>query len=339
MLDIFNDDAFGVVSLTDTINDATFVPGYTRSLGIFQETSTSKLTVAVEKKGDILVLIPPSPRGAPGTTIDKEKRDIRSLDIKHFEVDDAIYADEVQGVRKLGSENEMETLIDKIVERNMTIRRSFEATHEHLRMGAMKGIIAYADGTTDDLFSFFGVTQDSEIGWDFANKKDGNVRAQCAAVYRTTATDLGAIPFTSILALCSDSFYDALIKNAEVRETYLAQQEATDLRSGYVGNGQSGAFGAFTFGGITWINYRGAVGGTDFIADDKAHFVPLGVPGLFRSVAGPADWNETVNTVGVPLYAKLREMDNGKGWHYEIQSNIVHYCTRPKVLKKGKLGA
>ena len=116
MIDIFNDDAFGVVSLTDTINDAQFVPGYTRQLGLFQETGTSKLTVAIEKKGDVLVLIPPTPRGAPGTTLDKAKRNIRSLDIPHFEVNDAIYADEVQGVRKLGSEDEVETVLDKIAE-------------------------------------------------------------------------------------------------------------------------------------------------------------------------------------------------------------------------------
>ena len=339
MIDIFNDDAFGVVSLTDTINDAQFVPGYTRQLGLFQETGTSKLTVAIEKKGDVLVLIPPTPRGAPGTTLDKAKRNIRSLDIPHFEVNDAIYADEVQGVRKLGSEDEVETVLDKIAERNMEIRQSFEATHEYHRVGAMKGVVAYADGSELDLFDFFGISQDAEIAWDFANKKDGNVRAQCAKVYRTIATDLGAIPFTGVLALCSDTYFDALIKNAEVRETYLAQQEARELRQGYVGGGASGAFGMFTFGDITWVNYRGAVGGQAFIEADKAHFVPIGVPGLFRAVAGPADYIETVNTIGVPLYAKQYEMANGKGVHYDVQSNVVHYCTRPKVLKKGKLGA
>ena len=60
---------------------------------------------------------------------------------------------------------------------------------------------------------------------------DGSVRAACAAIIRTMGTALDGQPFSGIEALCGDQFFDALIKNAEVRQTYLNYQAAADLRA------------------------------------------------------------------------------------------------------------
>ena len=92
--------------------------------------------------------------------------------------------------------------------------------------------------------------------------------------------------------------------------------------------------GAFEFGGITWMNYRG--GQNVGIDTDKCHLVPSGVPGLFRTVYAPADYIETVNTPGQRLYGKQWEMQNGKGVNLEFQMNALHYCTRPRVLIPAK---
>ena len=96
----------------------------------------------------------------------------------------------------------------------------------------------------------------------------------------------------------------------------------------------NGFHGSFDFGGITWANYKG--GGTIGIDTNKCHLFPTGVPGLFRTVYGPADYIETVNTPGQRLYAKQWEMMNGKGVNLEFQMNALHYCTRPRVLIPGK---
>lgn len=50
----------------------------------------------------------------------------------------------------------------------------------------------------------------------------------------------------------------------------------------------------------------------------------------------PADYMETVNTPGQRLYAKQWKMDNDKGVNLEFQSNVLHYCTRPRVLIRAK---
>jgi hypothetical protein len=92
---------------------------------------------------------------------------------------------------------------------------------------------------------------------------------------------------------------------------------------------------SFTYGGITWENYRGSVNGTPFIATGDCQFFPVGVPGLFIERFGPADYNETVNTVGLPRYAKSMADNNDKGVSLEAQTNVICLNTRPKTLRRG----
>lgn len=336
MLNIFETDAFSVTRLTDAINDLSFVPGRIGQMGLFEVDSVDTTTIAVEKKGDILVLVPPSPRGGTGTTVDKEKRDLRPLIIPHFEINDAIYAEEVQNVRAFGQESALQTVVQKVAQRLRTHSNSMAATEEFARLGAIKGVVTYADGSTLNLFSEFSVVQENEIDFDLHTdgSSTGAFRKKCAATYRKVANILGGIPFTGIHAFCGDNFFDTLIGNPEVRETYLNHQAAAELRQGYVSGGMS--YGAFPFGGIMWENYRGKVGDQDFIDSDKCHLFPTGVPGLFKSVYAPADYEETVNTMGQRLYSRQWPMQNGKGRNLDTQMNALQYCTRPKVLMKGK---
>jgi hypothetical protein len=140
------------------------------------------------------------------------------------------------------------------------------------------------------------------------------------------------VPYTGVYAFCSDSFWDALISNPEVRASYLNQQEASQLRAGV-------AYQTLNFGGIVFENYRGSVGATKFVSDDKANFFPVGVPGLFRTVYAPADYIETVNTIGLPRYARSGRWRTARASTSRLQSNPLSYCTRPGVLVQGKLQA
>jgi len=336
MLDIFNSNAFGVVSLTDAINQLKFVPGRIGSLGLFAEGGVTTTSVGVEEKGGILSLVAPTPRGGPGQTLTKSRRTLRQLPVPHFQIDDAMMAEEVQGVRAFGSEDMVEVITDMITERQQIHSQSHEATIEYSRIGAIKGIVTYADGSTTNLFTEFGVSQEAEIDFDLDNASPaaGVLRKACASVIRTIAATLDGIPLTGLHAFCGDAFFDDLIAHKEVRETYLNQTGASELRGGYIQGGQS--YGVFDFGGIRWENYRGAVGSTAFIDTDKCHIFPVGVPGLFKTYFAPADYMETVNTRGRRLYNKMWQMANDKGVHFESQTNALSICTRPKVLIKGK---
>lgn len=336
MLDIFREDAFGVVPLTDAINKVKFVPGLIGSMNIFQPSGITTTMAAIEEKDGILELIAPTPRGGPGKTLGETRRTLRAVVVPHFEINDAVMADAVQGVRAWGSETQLETVMGKVAERLGWHSQSLEATHEYSRIGAVKGLVTYADGSTLDLFNLFGVSQLDVIDFDLdnANPTAGILRESCADVIRLMGNELGGIPFTGINAVVGDAFWDDIIKHSEVRETYQGYVAAQELRTASVEfNGLS--WGVFPFGGITWINYRGSVGGTTFVNTDEAHFFPTGVPNLFRTYYAPADYIETVNTTGQPRYTKQYEMPNGKGINLDSQMNSLDICTRPRVLIKG----
>lgn len=338
MLDIFNTDPFSVVALTDAINKTEFVPGRLSQLGIFRERSVAVTTVTIEEKNGILTLVEPSPRGGPGQTVDKGKRNLRAVPIPHFQIDDAIMAEEVQGVRPFGEESGLETVMAKVNERMEIHAQSMAATQEYARIGAFKGIVTYADGSSLNLFDLFGVNQDSEVNFDLANSSpaSGALRKKCAQVVRQVANTLGGTPYSYLLAECDDTFFDDLLAHPEVVESYKGTPMAQVLREGYVLPNGSKIFGAFEFGGIVWENYRGKVGGTGFIGANKCHIAPMGVPGLFSTVYGPADYVDTVNTLGRRLYMRQRLMRNEKGIEIDVQMNNLEYCTRPKALIKGK---
>lgn len=333
MLDIFNSDAFSVTSLTDALQDLKYRPNRIGELGLFTPSSVATITIAIERIGDQLQLVSPSPRGAPGETRDMPKRNIRNLSIPHFQRDWAVYADEVQGVRAFGSETQLETVQGLVVGKLGAHLADFELTEEHARLGAVTGIITYADGQETNLFTEFGVSEETEVDFDLdaASPVDGILRKRCTQVIRTMKKRLGGVSFASIHAFVGDNFFDDLLQHKEVRETYKGWSEAQILRDSYVGPNRA-SNPMFQFGNILFENYGEIDGEGVGINTNKSRFFPLGVPNLFRTYYAPADYIETVNTMGRRLYARQREMPNGKGISGEIQMNALSICTRPGAL-------
>ncbi len=341
MLDIFNNDAFSVTSLTGAMREIKHVPSFIGRRGLFQTTSIDTLSFAIEKdKAQNLKLIPASPRGAPGTTFGKNRRSMMSLTIPHFQVDDAIYADEVQGVRAFGQERAVETLQGKIMNRAAEASQFFALTEEFHRLKVLTtGKLYDSDGVTVlyDYETAFGESLPTEIDFSFDTNTGGLLRKFCAKVHRDMAATLDGMPFSGIEFICGDTFFDDLVANAEVRDAYEGHAGALQLLDAYVsGSGQNATFGEVNFGGIKFINYRGNFNGSAAVNTDKAHGYPVGVPGLFQSVYAPADYMETVNTMGQRLYSKQWRMPNDKGVNLEFQSNVLHFCNRPRVLIKAK---
>jgi hypothetical protein len=341
MLDVFKQDAFSVIAMTDAFNKAPFSPGRAGQVLDWNEAGVSSLTIMLEEVGGELRLINPTPRGGPGETTPKDKRTARVLRIPHYQLDDAFMADEIQGVRAFGSETMLETLMSKIQSRlnDFAVQR-FDPTLEYQRLGAIKGIILNGDGSTlYNLFTEFEVSAPDVVEFDVTDSSDlGRIRAVCDGIVRSMARRLGGIPFSGVHAFVGDAFWDGLIKNAEVRATFLSQMEASQLRSGTVNT-------IFHYGGIDFENYKGGLGGIDgaaytpFIDTEDARFFPKGAPGLFRTVYGPADYIETVNTTGLPRYSKQFPMPNDKGISLEMQSNALSYCIRPTALVRGIAGS
>ncbi|MCW2319190.1 hypothetical protein M2322_004759 [Rhodoblastus acidophilus] len=332
MINVFDSNAFSFVSLTDSINNQPFIPGRIGELGLFSETGIITTDVAIEAKDGYLALISPTRRGAPGETRPKLLRNARKLAASHFQIDDFINAEEVQNVREFGTPAQARTIETYLALRMSEVTPNFDATLEHQRVGAVKGIILDAAGNTVyNLFTEFGISAPADVSFDLTAA--GKPRKQCAAIVRDIAKSLGGVAYSGVSALVGDTFWDTLITHPDVEKTYL-YQEGQQLRSGI-------AYQTLTFGGITWENYKGYVPNNDgtgnvtpFIGANEARLFPLGVPNFFRTVFAPADYMETVNTVGLPRYAKAIPSDNNKGVRLEMQTNPLSYCTRPAALRK-----
>jgi hypothetical protein len=319
MIDIFRNDAFGLVSLTDTINKMPHKPARIGTLGLFAEKGITTKTAVIEEKDGQLTLIQTSPRGGPASTIGAMKRRARSFQVPHLERDSTVMPDEVQDVRAFGSEDTAAGVQAVVNDRLSELRPMHEVTLEHLRVGAIKGLILDADGSTlFNLFTEFGVAQhivDIDLG--------GDVRNECVAIQRLSEAELGAETVSGYRAFCGDQFFDTFIASTQVKETLKYQESRvlrTDLRAG------------FEFGGIVWENYRGRVGSTDFFPTGDAFVVPEGT-GIFKTYFAPADFLETVNTVGLPLYAKVAvDPEFGRWAKVHTQSNPLALCLRPRAV-------
>ena len=338
-LDVFNQDAFGCVALTDSINKLPFVPGRAGTIVPWQEEGVPVTSIMIEEQDGELKMLDPTPRGGPGQTGSETPRTARSLVIPHYQFDDTILADSVQNIRAFGAGNVLESLQQRVNTRlQQHVQWKLDPTLELQRLGALKGVIVNANGgVLYDLFAEFGVSQEAEIDFDLDNATpaSGALRKACAGAVRKIAGNLGGVPFTGVSALCGDAFFDDLISHVEVVESYKGTPMASVLREGYILPGGV-VYGAFEFGGIVWENYRGNNGAAAMVGTNACHLFPTGVQGLYRTVYAPADFEETVNTNGLPRYAKQWAMANGKGRHLEVQMNALNYCVRPKALMKGK---
>ena len=325
-MDIFNDDAFSVVSLTKAIEDTPFVPGRVGQLGIFSEEGVSTTSISIEKIGSTVSLVPAASRGSSGRPMGNDKRQMIPFTATHLPQRASILADEVQNLRAFGSESEVETA-QRLMNRKLAkMRRDLDTTIEYQRIGAIKGSILDSDGTTEllNLHTAFGTSVTSH---NLVLGTAGTpVRNKVIEARRKMEAALGGLTYSGARVLCSASFFDALVGHAKVEAAFDRYMNGEFLREDQRGG--------FYFAGVFWEEYRGQVGATKFIADGEAWMVPEGVPDLFVTNYAPADYMETVNTLGQAYYAKQEPKDFNKGIDVETQSNPIHICTRPAVPVK-----
>lgn len=332
MVDVFRSNLFAMTSLTAAINQIELPPQRLAQLGIFEEQGVPTKSVVIEKQGSVLQIVPSRPRGAPGTPMREEKRRGISFEIPHFPATDRLNADEIQDVRAFGSENQLQGVEQRRDEKLRNMALTLDNTEEYLRLGAIQGVVLDADGSTlFDLYDEFGVAEPEpiyfDLGAEWDSKEGGRIRGLLQDVKTAIRKALRNRTPTGVWAPCGEEFFKKISNHPEIRETYLAQQAANELRA-------SDAVDAFRYGGVTFELYPGY--GDVELDPDECRFIPLGVPGLFLSRYAPAPWFSAVNTIGLPRYTMATLDQTGeKHIDLESQTNGLHICTQPEVLLKG----
>lgn len=326
----FTHPAFSMASLTNAINLLPNRYGRLEQLGLFVPRPVIHRNVIVEEMHGVLNLLPTRQPGSPGTVGTQGKRRVRSFIVPHIPHDDVVLPEEVQGIRAFGSETQTETIAGVMARKLDTMRNKHAITLEHLRMGALKGQILDADGSVIyDLFAEFNVTQ-ATVNFPLGTNTT-KVKPKCNEVLRTIEKNLMGEVATGVRVLCSTQFFDALTSHDHVEKAFAFYQQGAAL----VDDTRNG----FRFGGLTFEEYVGFA--TDaagvvrkFIPDNEALAFPEGTMDTFGTYFAPADFNETVNTPGLPLYAKQEPRKFDRGTDLHTQSNPLPMCHRPGVLVK-----
>ncbi len=324
-LDIFRRDAFSLQQMSASINNLPRVPSRLAELGLFESGGVASTRIWIEEKNGDLELIQTSLRGAPAKLYLPDRRKAREFSIPHITLESTIYADSIQDVRAFGSETELETVESAVNDHMRPMQQRIEATIEHMKVGALKGEILDADGSTiHDLFDTFGVSQ---IEQDFAfSSSSTKVRNVCVSVARQIEDVLGMTPHTGLRGFCGRDFFDALISHPDVERAYERYEAGAALRDD--------VRGGFQFGRITFEEYSGSVAGEPYIAADACYVVPEGTD-LFQIKYAPADFFDAANTVGLPLYARNELDDQMQRWvRIHTQSNPLPLNLRPRCVVK-----
>jgi hypothetical protein len=317
---VWNTDQFTLQSLTADINNLAFTPSMIGDMGLFEERGIATIAGLVEEINEAVALLAPKPRNSPGVVVDNDKRKVHNISCAHLPQRAAVYAEEVQGVREFGSEDQTKAVGSAVNDRLAKMRRQIDFTIEYHRLLALVGSYMDANGAIQSAYTLLGGSRDSV---DFVLGTDTTkIREKCLDVIGHVEDGLGGTGYTEIHAIASPSLWKKLITHKKVEETYLNTSMAASLRGGLTG--------VMEFGDIIWHRYRGA--SSAIVTADKAFAFPVGVPGMYMTRFAPANYNETVNTLGLPYYAKSKPIDFDKGMEIESQSNPLNICLRPTAL-------
>lgn len=335
-LDVFNNEAFQMTSLTGAINKLPYKPRVLGSLNMFEEVRANTEDVWVEERNGKLSLLPIAARGAINAVRQTPHRKARNFNVPHVPQHQTILASDIAGIRAFGTESELEAVAPYVNDQLAGMKDNHEVTHEYHRIGALKGNILDADGSTViyNLFTEFGVTQE-EIDFDYWVNDFGYV---VGLIIRAIAGKLGGTPFGQIFAVCGDNYFDAVKMHTSTKDAYERWENGKFLRQSMLGSEWYAlSANGFEFQDVMFFNYRGEIGGVEFVDNDEAYYFATGVPGLFQEIYAPANFMETVNTRALPYYAKQEPMKFNIGTELYTQSNMLAMCTRPSSIIKSTL--
>lgn len=324
--------------LTDLTEELLIVPnmwGLVNQLGIFSNEGVSQDTITFEENESTIGLVTDKVRGTRANVSQDDTRKIRSYAIPHFPLDDYISPSDVRGVRAYGSDGQ-ET-VDAVMQRKMErIRRNHAITLEYARCVALTtgGIYAPNGTVVGNYYNDFGVSR-KEIFFDLAGTGDVVAKGE-EAIAHIQDNILNGEVVNSVVALCSSTFFSALIANAGVKDAYKFYSSTGEPNRNRVGNG---LYRTFSHGGVDYIEYRGNYNGDALIPAGFAYFMPRGTEDTFLSHFGPANKFSSVGTLGEESYMWAYRDAKDSKIEIETESNFLNLIRRPQCVVRGSLSA
>lgn len=331
-MDIFNQDAFSALTLTQAFQDLPYAPTRLGSLGLFDPRPINTRGFDIEYQAGKLELIEFSDPDAPVTAGTQDNaRKLVSASTRHFSKKRALRASEVAGIRAFGTESELESAMSVVTQRAMRLRKEVEATFEYHRFNALQGLVKTVAGATIyNWYTQFSITPASTAFFDLsaASPATGALRKVCEQIRIDfeDALDGNIEDGFEIEAICDPVFWKNLTSHKEVLDAYKYAQNIAGQRNLEVTD--------FFWGGITFRRYRG---GSGIALGENTCRLYARVDGMFEHVSSPMENMEFVNTPGLETYYYMLPDPSGRDRFIEAhaEANPMFVCTRPAALRAG----
>ena len=271
-----------------------------------------------------------------------------SAQIPHFPLDDAITANDIDGVVRfedIFAGPELETVASTRARKMEQMRMNHAITLEYARaqlittgtVYAPNGTLRQSYGDTINWYTEFGVTR-TEIELDSLADQNLNPMSEMEQIIAGIQDGLQSGDVVSaFVGVASPSFFNALISNPYVVDSYkyYSQTQGSGVLNGRLtasAYGLDARYRTFDFGGILWIEYRGSFGNTPYIPANDAYVFPVGGAAMFRTYYAPANRLSTVNRTAQEAY--WFEHYNDKDDFIEImsESNFLNAALRPQAI-------
>lgn len=338
-MDIFQNDAFRAMDLSEAINLVPNQWGLIGEMGLFVDKPVRGFDFSVESKSGVLQIISSSTPSTPLPGQNRGKRKLKKFDTARFGLKSKITAADIDGIRAFGKMTELKQVAGEVADRQTELKGSVDITREYLRAGALQGQVKDADGSVIvDLHDEFGIEKKSV---DFALGSGAtDLMKKSREVTRHIKLSLMGDVSTGVSSLIHPDFTDKLMGHEDFKDRYRHYQNA---------NGgdplRDDTSDGFSFGGILWKEYlaEGGVPQEDgslvthsFVPEAEAMFFPTGTRQTFRQFNGSADYMDMVNLPGQPNYSNVfRDVQENRFVDVEAMMQTMPMCLRPGVLVRG----
>ncbi|GJD97473.1 major capsid protein [Methylobacterium iners] len=330
MSDVFSNDPFSNVSMTDAVNKMPYVDPGIQTLIPATETTSVTEDIQIDIEQGTVRLVPVTARGGEAATQDRAKRHTVKIPIPVYELRDTIHNREVLNRRETGGTNlvMLQAYRDSIV---MPMVQSMVHTKGFQRAkGWLEGKVLDDDGSLVlDIYQRLGEEQ-IELEWDLTDAKF-NATEAFIELMEASEDELGAMAADRYVAIAGRNAHANLRLNKEVeaqaQNPLNVQQQSIDKRKGVR---MSESVDLASYGRARYTKPDGTTDG--FVSDEFMYFSPVGA-GQARSITGPSDMTEFW---GNPLdfYASVESLRHGKGEEVLLQACFLNLMARPRAVIK-----
>lgn len=328
-----------VIDLTQSMNIIPNRWGFVNQLGLFEHIYGTMRAFGFNINQVLETVAEAKPWGERTNFTGGKQGGWVQFEIPHHPLNATILPTDIQGKVDFSggaiSDDILRTVEKVKADKLIGLRQGFANALNLSRMQLIKDGTVTAGNLEYDMYDIFGVTR-QEIDLDLENNlADPKVAiGEVFGVVQDSANMGDTI--NSMVALCSTSFFNALVTNQYVRESYMnfAQPQGAGILNQRMegGLGLDSRYRTFLYEGIYFVEVRGTFAGEPFVEDGKAYLVPLGTNGVFETHFAPADRFSHVNRTAQEVYVFEKLSEDDDQISLDAQSNFINICKRPQLM-------